>query len=82
MAAVVAAVLAENLRFTAGRRHQPEQDFQRRTLARTVGAEEPVDLALGDLDVEILDGLDSLSPHGDRENLVQSFDADGWYAHD
>ena len=48
--------LAEQLDLAGGGQHQPEQHPHRRGLARAVGAEEAVDVALAHVEVDAVDG--------------------------
>jgi hypothetical protein len=52
-------VVAGDARDAGGRPQQRREDAHRRGLAGPVRAEEPVDLALGDLEVEAVDGADA-----------------------
>ena len=58
--------LAQHLDLAGRRQHQAEQHPHRRGLPRTVGAEEPVDVALVDLEVDGVDSAQLAVPLGQR----------------
>ena len=55
---VVHDVVARDPRLARGRAQQRDEDADRRGLARAVGPEKAVDLALGDVEIEPVDGAD------------------------
>ena len=75
------AVPAENLGFASGGRNQAKNDLERCALARSVRAEQPIDLAGRDFQVQVAHG-DNRSPlQRNRKNLGNANDSDSGLNH-
>jgi hypothetical protein len=81
MAAIIAAVDPEDRGLSSSRTGEAQQDLQSGALARSIWAEEPIDLALLNFQAEIVDGDHSLPAHWHGIVLGQPGDGDSDSAH-
>ena len=75
------AVPAKNLGFAPGGGNEAKEDLQRRALAGSIWAQEPVDLAGGDFEVQVVDRHDRAPLERYGKNLRHADDGDSGLSH-